>query len=78
MNKENFCKAYSEFYGEKIDKTEQITQHNFDGQELFEFAEYLVKKFHKPDVKRSKLPKSKVDKNGKTWFEGWDEVIKKM
>ena len=41
MTRKDFCKAYSSFYGEKIDNLEQLKHAVFDGHELFEFAKYL-------------------------------------
>ena len=39
---EIFCKVYTEFYGEPIDKAEQITEHRFNGNELMEFCEFYA------------------------------------
>lgn len=41
------------------------------------YAETKVKKLNKPVVKRSKLPKKK-GKNGESFFQSWDKVIKNI
>ena len=46
---EIFCKVYTEFYGEPIDKAEQITEHRFNGNELMEFCEFYASQ-QKPEI----------------------------
>lgn len=42
MTDEQFCKLYSGYYGEPIDKVAQLTMHQFTGEELKEFIEYVI------------------------------------
>lgn len=43
MNEKEFCKLYSEFYGEEISNIKQIMEHRFAGEELFEFCNFILK-----------------------------------
>ena len=38
--KENFCRVFTEYTGEKIDKVEQLTQYQTNGKCLSEFADF--------------------------------------
>lgn len=42
MTKEEFCKAYTEIYGEPLDNLEQLAEQTFTGQELFEFVNDII------------------------------------
>lgn len=43
MTNEKFCHIYTQFFGERIDKIEQIASHTFNGEELKEFVEFAIK-----------------------------------
>ncbi len=48
LTEKQFCEAYEEFYGEKIDSVKQIAHIEFeDGKDLFEFAQGVVKILNK-------------------------------
>ena len=38
-----FCKMYTSFYGEEIDKVVQLVKSTFTGEELKEFIEHCIK-----------------------------------
>lgn len=44
MTEQEFCKKYSEHFGEQVDDIWQIEFHEFNGSELYEFAQTLVNK----------------------------------
>lgn len=48
MTKEEFCKAYTEIYGEPLTDLNQLTQQTFTGQELFEFVNDILDYHLKP------------------------------
>lgn len=43
MNKNEFLKQHTEFYGEKVDNIDQITLVKFSGKELFEYVQDAIK-----------------------------------
>lgn len=45
MTNQEFCKVYSSFYGEKIEKPLQIKQVVLNGQELKELIEFFYKSY---------------------------------
>lgn len=47
MDKQFFLKRYSDFFGEPVDRLEQIEKHVFTGEQLLEFTEFMLKKEHK-------------------------------
>ncbi|MBI9055499.1 MAG: hypothetical protein JEY96_16875 [Bacteroidales bacterium] len=50
ISEKDFCKAYTEIYGEPLDNLEQLTKQTFTGQELFEFVNDIIKLQHDPTV----------------------------
>ena len=47
MSEQEFCKIYSSFYGEKIDKVGQLVKAVLSGEELKELIEFFLKKSQK-------------------------------
>lgn len=41
LTEQDFLKIYNNFFGEHLDNVRQLTQHNFTGRELLEFANYI-------------------------------------
>lgn len=79
MTKDGFCKILSAYFGEPIDKLEQQVSITFSGQELFEFAEYIIKndwmKYDaaNPETYPTKYGKYFVcRKDGKVHWETWN------
>ena len=42
MTVKEFCRIYSSYYGEEIDKVGQLTYASFSGEELKEFIEHAI------------------------------------
>ena len=42
MSDQEFCRIYSSYYGEEIDKVGQLTYASFSGEELKEFIEHAI------------------------------------
>jgi hypothetical protein len=42
MTNKQFCKIYTSYYGEEIDKIGQLVQHVSDGEELKELIEFFI------------------------------------
>ena len=42
MTNKEFCKLHTSFYGEEIDKIEQIEFISFNGFELKEYVQYFI------------------------------------
>jgi hypothetical protein len=42
MTKEQFCKIYTSYHGEEIDKIGQLVQTCMDGEELKELIEFFI------------------------------------
>lgn len=38
--KQKFCEIYSQFWGNSLTDTKQLTMHAMDGDEIFEFCEF--------------------------------------
>jgi hypothetical protein len=43
MTDEEFCELYSSYYGEKVDKVNQVVQEVLTGEELKEIIEFFIK-----------------------------------
>ncbi len=43
LTEEQFCDLHSQFHGEKISSLQQLTNHCFTGEELYEFCAFVVK-----------------------------------
>jgi hypothetical protein len=47
MTNGEFCKVYTAFYGESIDKIGQLVQTCMDGEELKELIEFFIEQTNK-------------------------------
>ena len=59
MTEQIFCKVYTAFYGEPIDKVEQIVEHRFTGKELMEFCEFFASQSKPQEIEWMSEPELK-------------------